>query len=511
VPRLLTPDIADRYPGCACDIPSVSYQYTWARKVWSQYYSGAKEIHEYFKAVARENDVEKFVRFNHKIVEAQWLDDEGKWKITIMRNNNPSDIFIDYADYFVNGGGFLNNWKWPKIEGLHSFKGPLMHTANWDDKVDLKGKKVLILGIGSSGVQLVPAILETVGQLYVVARSKTWITAGFAPKYAGENGKNFSYSEETKKRFEQDPEFYKTYCKAVESELNQRFKIVMNGSDEAISAREYSIKEMERKLQGHPDLIEHLIPKDFGIGCRRPTPGNGFLEALTDPKTTTIKQELSKITETGFVTADGTYYDCDVVICATGFDTSFRPQFPLIANGRNVQDDFANQSNPGYLGINAPEVPNYFIFCGRYGPLGHGSVCPMVEAYTNYVFQVLEKAQVEDIKKIQVKRSAAEQFSRHADEFTKRTAFSGPCSSWFKAGDKNNKPALWPGSRIHYLMMLQKVRFEDYEIEYHSGNAFNFLGDGFHVREYDGSDLTWYYGLMNGEDKQPANLPDAVY
>lgn len=504
--------LENRYPGVACDIPSVSYQYTWARKPdWSRYYSSGHEIHEYFKKVALDNHVEELTNFNHKIVNAEWLDDEGKWKITVVKNNDPSTTFIDYADFFINGGGFLNTWKWPEIKGLHSFRGPLLHTANWDNDVDLNNKKVLVLGIGSSGVQVVPAIIDKVAELFVVARSATWITAGFAPKYAGESGKNFEYSQETKERFINDPEFYLSYCKGVESELNQRFKIVINDSDEAKNARAYSTSEMRRKLADREDIIEHLLPKDFGIGCRRPTPGNGFLEALVNPKTTTLKEEVKEITATGFVSADGTHHNCDIVICATGFDTSFRPQFPIHCNGRNVQDDFLDANNLGYLGINTPEVPNYFVFCGRYGPLGHGSVCPMVEAYTNYTFQVLEKAQVEDIKKIQVKRSAAEQFSRHADEYVKRTAYSGPCSSWFKAGDKTRKPAIWPGSRIQYLTMLENVRFEDYEIEYLSGNAFNFLGNGFHVREYDGSDLTWYYGLMNGENRQPLDLPDAIY
>jgi cation diffusion facilitator CzcD-associated flavoprotein CzcO len=504
--------LENRYPGCACDIPSVSYQYTWARKPdWSHYYSGAREIFDYFKSVAVENGLEKYVRLNHKIVQAEWLDEEGKWKITVMRNNNPNDTFVDYCDYFINGGGFLNTWKWPEIQGLTSFKGPLVHSANWPDKVELKGKKVLVLGIGSSGVQIIPNIINDIDKLFVVARSPTWITAGFAPKYAGKDGENFAYSEETKERFRKDPDFYHKYCKAVESELNQRFKLVVNGSKEAIDAREYSTKEMQRKLAGRQDLIDHLLPKNFGIGCRRPTPGNGFLESLVNPKATVLKEDLREITPTGFVAGDGSHYECDVIICATGFDTSFKPQFPIICNGRNLQDDFEDPNNCGYLGINAPEVPNYSIFCGRYGPLGHGSVCPMVEAYTNYVFQILEKMQVEDIKKIQIKRSIAEQFSQHADKYVKRVAFSGPCSSWFKAGDKNRKPAIWCGSRIQYLTVLENVRFEHYDIEYLSGNAFNFLGDGFHVREYDGTDLTWYYGLIDGVNKQPIDLPDPVY
>ncbi|KAJ5707658.1 hypothetical protein N7488_007459 [Penicillium malachiteum] len=421
--------------GCACDIPSVSYQYTWARKPdWSQYYSGAAKIHQYFKSVALENNVQRFVKFSHKIVKAEWLDDEGKWKVTIMKDGDPSSTFVDYTDFFINGGGFLNSWKWSEVKTLHTFKGPLLHTANWDETVELKDKKVLVLGIGSSGVQVIPAIIDRISQLFVVARSTTWITAGFAPKYA-----------ETKERFRNDPDFYLAYCKAVESELNQRFRIVINESVEATNAREYSTKEMSRKLAGREDLIDHLMPKNFGIGCRRPTLGNGFLESLVNPKTITFKEELAEITPTGFIAADGSHHECDIIICATGFDTSFRPQFPILCNGRNKYQTIS-------------------YFAVGMVPLAMALSVPWSKPTPTTRSKCFEKAQVEDIKKIQVKRSAAEQFSKQADEFTKRTAYSDPCSSWFKAGDKNRKPAIWPGSRIQYLTMLQKVRFEDYEV-----------------------------------------------
>lgn len=201
----------------------------------------------------------------------------------------------------------------------------------------------------------------------------------------------------------------------------------------------------------------------------------------------------------------------DVIVCATGFDTSFRPAFPIIVNGLNVQDEYDSGDIVGYLGLSAPEVPNYFIFVGPYGPLGHGSIIPMVEASTNYIIQVLQKAQVDDIKKIQVKRSVAEDFTNHADLFLKRTAWSGPCSSWFKAGDSSRKPVCWPGSRVHYMTMLQTPRFEDFDITYLLRNRFNFLGNGFNIREFDVRDITWYYGLLDGKDKQPTSFPSPAY
>ncbi|KAM5347462.1 hypothetical protein ACJ41O_010467 [Fusarium nematophilum] len=503
--------LENRYPGCACDIPSVCYQYTWARKPdWSQYYSGSPEIHRYFKDVATESGVIKYCHFRHKIIRAEWLTAQGKWKITIMRNDNPDDTFNDYADFFLHGGGVLNNWRWPTIKGLHSFGGSVLHTASWDPSVELEGKRVLQIGIGSSGVQVAPSIIDKVRQLYVVARSPVWVTAGFAPTYAGPEGKNFEYSSETKSRFRSDPEFYLSYCKAIESELNIRFKFLINGSEDAIRSQEYSTQEMKTKLAAKPELIDKLIPTNFGVGCRRPTPGNGFLEALCHEKTTVLTGEIQEVTPTGFVDGEGHEHEVDVVVCATGFDTSFRPQMPVIVDGWNLQDRF-DDDTIGYLGLSVPEVPNYFIFIGPYGPLGHGSVVPMVEAYTNYIIQVLEKAQVEDVKSFRINRQVAEDFTRHADLYLKRTAWSGPCSSWFKNGQAHKKPLCWPGSRVHYLTMLQKPRFEDFDIEYFTQNRFNFLGNGFDIREFDGRDLTWYYGLLNGQDKQPESFPGPQY
>ncbi|OQV06038.1 hypothetical protein CLAIMM_10676 [Cladophialophora immunda] len=504
--------LENRYPGCACDIPSVCYQYSWAKSPdWERYYSGSQQIYDYFRKIAEDYDVLKYARLDHKIVHAEWLQEPGKWKVSVMRNQDPADVFVDYADFFLHGGGVLNSWRWPQIKGLHDFQGTLLHTARWDQQADLQNKRVLVIGAGSSSVQVVPTIIDKVDQLYVVARSPIWVTAGFAPTYAGPNGENFAYSKETQQKFRDEPDFYLAYCKAIESELNIRFKFYINGSQDAKEAREYSIQEMRRKLAKKPELMDKLIPSNFGVGCRRPTPGNGFLEALTLDKTTVLTEEIQEVTRNGFVDGQGNAREVDVVICATGFDTSFRPTFPMMVDGKNIQEEFETGDIVGYLGLSVPSVPNYFVFIGPYGPLGHGSVIPMVEAYTNYIIQVLQKVQVEDIKSLRVNRATAEEFTRHADLYLKRTAWSGPCSSWFKNGIPSNKPLCWPGSRVHYLTILQKPRWEDFDLDYLSSNRFNFLGNGFDTREFDGRDLTWYYGLLNDEDKQPQSFPNPVY
>lgn len=175
-----------------------------------------------------------------------------------------------------------------------------------------------VIGIGSSGVQVISSITDKVSKLYTWIRTPTWITAGFAQKYAGPNGANFAYTKEQHEHWRNNYADYLKYCKEIEDELNQRFKFVLTGTPEALEAKKFSTNEMTMKLAGRKDIMDKIIPKDFGIGCRRPTPGNGFLEALTAPHVTTFTQSLKKITEKGFIDHEGKEHEVDIIICATG-------------------------------------------------------------------------------------------------------------------------------------------------------------------------------------------------
>lgn len=139
-------------------------------------------------------------------------------------------------------------------------------------------------------------------------------------------------------------------------------------------------------------------------------------------------------------------------------------------------------------------VPNYFTVGGPYGPLGHGSFLPLIERLTSNYLTVVKKMQVENIKSLAPKREVAEMFREHADVFFKRTAWVGPCTSWFKNGKKDGPLTIWPGSRLLYLELHKEPRYEDYNIVYQSGNVFGFLGNGFTVKEHDGSDISYYLG-----------------
>ncbi|EXJ90840.1 hypothetical protein A1O1_03945 [Capronia coronata CBS 617.96] len=485
----------NRYPGCACDIPSVVYQFPWRPASWSKYYSYTPEIWEYLKNVEQENSfIEKYVKLRHQIMSLSWDDGTAQWTIRVQDLETGRE-HEDHADIVIDGGGVLNKWKWPDIPGLHDFNGTLLHSAQWNQNTDLTGKRVALVGAGSSAVQILPNIYDKVGKVYTWVRSKIWITAGFAQNFAGKDGANFIYNDEQRKLFD-DPDEFLAYCKFIEGELNQRFGFIINGSPAQKAAREFSENEMKTHLKDRPELLEKIMPTDFYVGCRRPTPGNGYLQALTGEKTQAYTSQLQRITEKGFIDPDGNEQEVDVIICATGFDTSYKPRFPLIVNGSDKREEWKDHPHvPSYLSLALAGVPNYFVYGGAYCPSAHGSFFPLIQGYCNYTIQVIEKMQIEKIRSLRPKEKVMEHFIRHADSFLKRTAWTGPCSSWFKGGKVDGKPAIWPGSRLHFLRFLEKPRYEDFDIDYDDpDDMFSFFGNGFHVCERNGSDITWYLG-----------------
>ncbi|ETI20877.1 hypothetical protein G647_07220 [Cladophialophora carrionii CBS 160.54] len=496
--------LENRYPGCACDIPSASYQFTWERNPnWTQYYSESPEIWQYFKDVVNKHGLMKYVKLEHAVVGAYWQPEEGEWEVRVRRPDGTE--FVDRCNVLVNGGGILNNWKWPDIKGLHSFKGTLVHSANYDPSLDLNGKRVAVIGIGSSGIQIISKIASQVKQLYLWVRSPTWITAGFAQRFAGPNGANFhcKYNKPPGWAFAENPELFLKYSKMIESELNVRFKFILNGTPEAEGAREFARNEMMQKLGStKPELLEAIIPKNFGVGCRRPTPGNGFLESLNQDNVRVFTSPMKEINAEGFVDNEGQQHDVDVIICATGFNTSWIPRFPVEANGHSIAKMWAKEAT-SYLSLGVSHMPNYFMMGGPYGPLGHGSFLPIIETLAGNIIQVIQKMQKDRIKSLTPKPEIAEQFREHAQLFLKRTAWTSGCSSWFKQGRIDGPLPMFPASRLVYMDLLATPRFEDYNIEYlNSLNMFEFLGNGFASREFDGRDLSYYLGLLHDDDHQ---------
>jgi len=493
--------LENRYPGCACDVPSASYSFGWRpNPSWTRYYSSAEEIWRYLKTIVDEEGMMRWIGLRTAVARAVWREEGSKWVLSLERSGEDGEVLERWdqeCDVFLNGTGFLNAWRWPAIEGLAEFKGKMFHTARFEEGCDLRGKRVAVIGSGSSGVQTVASVYKDVEKLYTWVRSRTWITAGFGQKFAGPGGSNFDYSEKQKEEWRQNPEKYREYRKMVEGELNQRFKLVLRNSAESDEANAFAFNEMSEKLGHDPHLIDKIVPTSFNVGCRRPTPGNGYLEALTGEKTTVYTEDIGGITPNGFKTKDGTEVSVDVIICATGFDTSYRPRFPIIGlDGLSLAEKWKDFPL-SYPSVSVPNFPNYFVYSGPFGPVAQGSLLPLLTLFSEHFIHIVRKMRREHIRRLAPKESIVRQFAEHAQLYLKRTAWADPCASWFKQGRKDGNVVMWPGSRMAFFDLMETPRYEDYEIEYWSGNRFGYLGSGYVVDHWD-LDFGTEYVLLTG-------------
>ncbi|CAG8984286.1 hypothetical protein HYALB_00010711 [Hymenoscyphus albidus] len=499
----------NRYPGCKCDIPSHSYQYSWKHNPsWSTFYARAEEIEDYLCRVCEENHLGPSIKTLHQVTEAIWSEEESVWKLKVQ-DLKSLEVVDDYCHFLLNATGILNNWKWPEITGLHSFKGDLIHTANWPKDFDITGKRVAVIGNGSSGVQIMPAIQKDVKQLFQFLRSPLWVVPPQQQmlsqsvnilKEVKMDGDKFT--PEQIEKFTSYPEYYLRFVKAVEEEINGKFPMLIKDSDTAKYAKQVLTTYMTTMLGGDKDLVKALVP-DFAVGCRRLTPAVGYLECLRAENVRVVTDPIDSIVGNGIKTSTGEIVEIDVLICATGFDVGICPRFPIVGRKGNLQDLWKENLPRAYMSTSIPDFPNYFMFLGPNAPIGHGSVITIIEHVATYIASIIQKCQTESILSLSPSSVALDDYYEHIEAFMPRTAWASTCRSWFKNGKETGPvTALHPGSRIHWFVMLEKFRGEDFEFVYATkgnakkGNRFGYLGNGFSVRELGGGDKTWYLGSL---------------
>ncbi|PVH95804.1 FAD/NAD(P)-binding domain-containing protein [Periconia macrospinosa] len=477
------------YPGVACDIPSHDYNFTWDPKPdWTQFFASGGEIQKYFEDFAERHGSKQYMSLNSKIEEAQWDDGEGVWNLTIKNPQN-GEIRKEWAHVFVNGSGILNTWKWPEIEGLHDFKGPILHSACWDHSVEFKRKKAAVIGIGSSSVQITPALQKICSELEVYMRSPTWISPPFGAGALSNDlqkgqdvdpgQRQYNFTEANIKKFREDPEYHLQFRKSIEAEINSLFGMYIQGSELSNQFRDVITKEMNRRMgPEHHKLKDFIIPKTFAPGCRRISPGDGFLEALVADNVTPVFDGIKRIVPEGIETEDGQIHKVDSIVCATGFQVAFQPAFTVRnAEGKSIKEDWTDGPNL-YFGVSAPRFPNYYTIVGPGATWSNGTLIPSIETTIEYSIKCMKKMQTEGIKSMAVKQEALDEIYAHFDEFHKNTVWQEDCRSWFKDGKKQNRIYLWPGATIHFLKSIKDPRFEDYEFKYRYKNRFAFLGNG---------------------------------
>ncbi|KAJ2895272.1 hypothetical protein MKZ38_006737 [Zalerion maritima] len=485
--------LENKYPGVACDIPSSLYTYSWDQQpnTYSQYFASGSEIQQYFANFVKRHGTRKYMKLNTKLIEARWDEDKGIYYLTLEDQVNKG-VWTDWCHSLVNGTGILNNWAWPDIEGLHDFAGPKVHTAHWDPSIDFKGKNIGIIGVGSSSVQITPALQPIVNHMKVFIRSSTWISPPFGggalSKLKQENGvednnpgeRQYNYTEKDIKKFTGDPDYFLNFRRSIEAEINSLFSMYKQGSEMSNMFRKVITEEMERRIgPGNEELKKFIIP-NWAPGCRRISPGDSFLESLVKPNAECVFGGIKKVVPEGLVTEDGELHKIDALVCATGFKVAFRPAFKIVnGTGQTLDEDWGPDNGVNlYMGVSAPRFPNYYTIVGPGATWSSGTLLPSIETTIEYAVKMMRKIQHEQIRSIDVKQDAVDDIYAHFDEFHKSTVFKEGCRSWFKDGKIKNRIYLWPGCTIHFLKSIKEPRFEDYNIRYRHGNRFAHLGNG---------------------------------
>jgi len=360
-----------------------------------------------------------------------------------------------------------------------------------------------LIGNGASGIQVLPQLQKVAQHVDHYARSKTWIAGSFGSEKRSDAPVHFP-----KERLEsfQDPVTYYKFRKDLESSFYRNFFRIFRGTQEHQAARDSFVELVTKRLGAKPELLSDFIP-DFPPFCRRPTPGPGYLEALTEENVSYITTPIQRFTATGIVTVDGVSRDVDAVLCATGANTDFAPPFSIVANGIDLKEAWRTEGAYGspytYFGVSAPYFPNLFFVVGPNSFGLSGTLNSSMETVLTYIAKILRKIRTQGVKTITPSKAATDDFVEYIDTFFPRTVLADDCSSWYNGGKPGQRiHGPWPGSATHATKVRLDPRWEDFEYTYRSAqrNRFAWFGGGYTRKEVDpASDLTPYLQTQPGE------------
>ena len=241
-------------------------------------------------------------------------------------------------------------------------------------------------------------------------------------------------SKEERAHFAADPDFFLRYRKAVEGYFNGGWKTFYKGSAAQAEAQAGTLAHYQEIF--HDKTLRNFMTPSFGVGCRRPTTGDNFVRAMQEPNTTVFPFGVTKMNEDGIVHPDGTVNKYDAIVCATGFDTSFTPRFPIHGrNGHELMEDFS-KSPEAYLGLAVHGYPNFFMFSGPISPVGNGSAFPGAEGTAEYIAQFLKKFHKEGIRTFEIEQKPQDDFNDWVQAKMSKMVWTDNCDSWCKFSHK---------------------------------------------------------------------------
>lgn len=433
------------YPGIACDVPAHLYTYSFEPNPdWSSTFASGPEIQRYFERVVEKYDVRPAIRFNEAVDRCEFVD--GRWQITTSTGRH------DVADVVLAASGVLHHPHTADIPGLASFAGARFHSAQWDHSVPLKGKRVGVIGTGSTAIQITSALVDKVGRFDLFQRTAQWVCPI----------ENKVYTEAEKQEFRTNP----AALERIRVEANEYFRKFSNAVIDSESEEMREIEEacrlnLEQNVKD-PVLREKLRP-NYRAGCKRLIFSSDFYDAIQHPNAHLVTDAIECVEPGGVRLKSGELRELDVLVVATGFrtDSFIRPAVVKGRNGVDLDDVWADHP-VAYLSISIPQFPNFFMLNGPNGPVGNFSLILIAENQLHYILQLMEKIREGRCREISARSDASASFEHVRIEAAKKSIWATGCKSWYL--DKNGVPASWPWSRDRFFEVMKQPEFEAYEL-----------------------------------------------
>jgi cation diffusion facilitator CzcD-associated flavoprotein CzcO len=435
------------YPGCACDVPSHLYSFSFApNPEWTRSFSPQPEIWAYLQRVAREHGVIERMRFGTEVLDAAFNEDSGLWEIETTAGDFTARILIA-------GFGGLAEPKLPDVPGIADFPGTIFHSAQWNHDHDLTGERVAVVGTGASAIQFVPQIQPDVAELHLFQRTAPWVM----PRFDRDLTKLEHFL------FKHLP-FTQRIARAGIYWARESMVIGMAGEPRLLKGLQLLAKRFIRRSIKDRALRRKVTP-GYTIGCKRILVSNDYLPSLDEPNVELIGSGMCVVRGNVVVGADGTEREVDTIILGTGFYVTDSPMAQRVrgADGRSLADAWQG-SMQAHRGTTVAGFPNYFHLVGPNTGLGHTSIVFMIESQLNYVVDALKTMHREGAHSFEVDAAAQARYNERVQRAMQGTVWTaGGCASWYIDSQGRNT-TLWPGFTFRFRELTRAFDREHYEL-----------------------------------------------
>lgn len=434
------------YPGCACDVPSHLYSYSFAPTPnWSRMYSEQNEILQYLRHLVSRFSLESHIRYQTKVIGLTFEEKAGLWHI-----DTESGECVK-ARVVVGATGPLNKPKFPSIPGRETFEGVSFHSSQWNHSYDLAGKRVAVIGTGASSIQLVPKIAPTVQHLTLFQRTPPWVV----PKF------DFAFAPWAQKLFRWIPPVRWLMRMAVYWQLELRALGFVSAPKLLEKASIVGKQHIKKQIED-PTLRE-LVTPNYAFGCKRVLISNDYYPALQRDNVSLVTTDITEILPHGVRCSDGSEVEVDCIVYSTGFNVYdfLGPMNVTGLNGKDLRQTWSEGARTLY-GIAASGFPNLFFMIGPNTGLGHNSLVFMMESQIHYILQCVQKLKNQNLRYLDAKSSAQEKFHQRVQKRMKRSIWrTGGCESWY-LNESGENYSLWPGYTFEYWLKTRRMKSHDF-------------------------------------------------